>query len=56
VVRTVAEKTIAAWELANRNGGHEKLISNGGRFKPALAERDKKQTMIDLREISANWY
>jgi hypothetical protein len=25
--------------------GQEQLISNGGRFKPAFAERDKKQTM-----------
>jgi hypothetical protein len=25
--------------------GHEHLISNGGRFKPVFAERDKKQTM-----------
>jgi hypothetical protein len=32
------------------------LISNGGRFKPAFAERDKKQTMTDLRGISANWF
>jgi hypothetical protein len=31
-----------------RGGGHEQLISNGGRFKPAFAEREKKQTMIDL--------
>jgi hypothetical protein len=29
-----------------RDGGHEQLISNGGMFKPAFAERDKKQTMI----------
>jgi hypothetical protein len=26
-----------------RDGGHEQLISNGERFKPAFAERDKKQ-------------
>jgi hypothetical protein len=31
------------------------LISNNGRFKPAFTERDKKQTMIDLRGISTNW-
>jgi len=37
-----------------RDGGHEQLISNGGRVKPAFAERDKKQTMIDLRGISTN--
>jgi hypothetical protein len=30
------------------------LISNGERFKPAFAERNKKQTMKDLRGISRN--
>jgi hypothetical protein len=30
-------------------------ISNGERFKPALAERVKKQTTIHLRGISTNW-
>jgi hypothetical protein len=39
-----------------RDGGNKQLISNGGRFKSAVAERDKKQTMIDLREISSNWF
>ncbi len=39
-----------------RDGGHEQLISNGERFKLAIAERDKKQTMIDLRGISTNWF
>ncbi len=38
------------------DGGHEQLISNGGRFKPAFAKRDKKQTMIDLKGISTNWF
>jgi hypothetical protein len=28
--RTVAEK--ACWDLTNRDGGHEQLISNGGSF------------------------
>jgi hypothetical protein len=39
--------------LVLRDGGHEhqQLISNGKRFKPAFAERDKKQTVIDLRGI-----
>jgi hypothetical protein len=37
------------------DGGHEQLISNGGKFKPAFAERDKKQTRIHLRGISTNW-
>jgi hypothetical protein len=35
---------------------HEQLISNGKRYKPAIAERDKKPTMIDLRGISTNWF
>jgi hypothetical protein len=39
-----------------RDGGHEQLISNGGRFKPAFAERDRKQTMKNLRGISTNWF
>jgi hypothetical protein len=38
------------------DGGHEQLISNGGRFKPAFSERNKKQTIIDLRGISTNWF
>jgi hypothetical protein len=37
------------------DGGHEQLISNGGRFKSAFAKRDKKQRMIGLQEISTNW-
>jgi hypothetical protein len=31
-------------------------ISNSVRFKPALAERDKKQTIFNLRNISTNWF
>jgi hypothetical protein len=42
--------------LTSGNGGHEQLISNGGRFKPAFARRDKKQAMLDLRGISTNWF
>jgi hypothetical protein len=38
------------------NGGHEQLISNGEMFKPAFSERDKKQTMTDLRAISTKWF
>jgi hypothetical protein len=34
---------------ATGDGGNEQLISNDERFKPAFAERDEKQTMIDLR-------
>jgi hypothetical protein len=37
-------------------GGHEQLISNAGRFKSAFAQRDKKQTMIDLQGISISWF
>jgi hypothetical protein len=33
------------------DGGHEQLISNGERFKPAYSQRDKKQTMKDLLGI-----
>jgi hypothetical protein len=32
----------------------EQLISNGARFKPAFAERGKKQTMIDIQRISTH--
>jgi hypothetical protein len=31
-----------------RDDCHEQQISHGGRFKTAFAEREKKQTMIDL--------
>jgi hypothetical protein len=27
-----------------------------GRFNPTFATRDEKQTMIDLRGISSNWF
>ncbi len=36
--------------------GHEPMNSNAGRFKPPFAVRDKKQTMIDPRGISTNWF
>ncbi len=39
-----------------RASGHKQFTSNSVRFKPAFAERDKKQTMIDLRGISPNWF
>jgi hypothetical protein len=38
------------------DGGHEQVTSNGERFNPAFAERDKKQTMVDLRGRSTNWF
>jgi hypothetical protein len=38
----------------SREGGHKQLISNGGGFKLAFAERDKKYKTIDLRGISSN--
>ncbi len=38
--------------LKTRGSGHKQLVSNGGGFKLVVAERDKKQTIIDLREIS----
>ncbi len=40
----------------NWDGDFEQVISNGGRFKPASAKRDKKQTMIDLWVITTNWF
>jgi hypothetical protein len=40
--------------ILTREGAHQQLISNGGRFKLAFFKKDKKQTMIDLREISTN--
>jgi hypothetical protein len=36
--------------------GREELISNGGRFKSAFTDRDKKRTMTDLRGIPSNWF
>jgi hypothetical protein len=41
-------------QSATGDGGREQLISNAGRFKPAFVERDKKQTMTDLRGISTD--
>ncbi len=38
-----------------RDCGHEQPISKWGE-NPVFAERDKKQTMIDLRGISTNWF
>jgi hypothetical protein len=32
------------------------MISNGGGFKSTFAERDKKQTLIDLIGILTNWF
>jgi hypothetical protein len=40
--------------ILTREGAHQQLISNGGRFKLAFFKKDKKQTMKDLREISTN--
>jgi hypothetical protein len=42
-------------EFDIRDGGYEQLISNGGSL-PAFSERDKKQSMIDIRGISKNWF
>jgi hypothetical protein len=39
----------------SREVGHKQLISNGGGFKLAFADRDKKHKMIDLRGISSIW-
>ncbi len=45
-ISEVEEKLFNSWSW---DGGHEQLISNGGRFKPAFAKRDQAQTMIDLQ-------
>jgi hypothetical protein len=39
--------------LISKNDGDvpEQLISNGGRFQPTFAERDKKQTMRNLDKL-----
>jgi hypothetical protein len=38
--------------LTSQRRWHEQLIPNGERSKPAIAERNNEQTMIDLRGIS----
>jgi hypothetical protein len=38
----------------NRDGGHEQLISNGGRFKPAFAERDKCKPVLLGLSLAGN--
>jgi hypothetical protein len=48
--RKKSVQTGSSETLIGRDGGYEQQISNGGRFKPAFAERDKKQTMIDSSE------
>ena len=37
-------------------GGLSKDTTVNPPLKPALAKRDKKQTMIDLRGTSTNWF
>ncbi len=37
-----------------RDGGHEQLISNGGRFKPAFAERDKCKPVLLGLSLTGN--
>ncbi len=37
-----------------RDGGHEQLISNGGRFKPAFAERDKCKPVLLGLSLAGN--
>jgi hypothetical protein len=37
-----------------RDGGHEQLISNGGRFKPAFAERDKCKPVHQGLSLAGN--
>ncbi len=38
----------------NRDGGHEQLISNGGKFKPAFAERDKCKPVLPGLSLARN--
>jgi hypothetical protein len=37
------------WTPFSRDGGHEHLISNGGRFELAFAERDMNQTLVSRK-------
>jgi hypothetical protein len=37
-----------------RDGGHEQLISNGGRFKPAFAERNKCKPVLLGLSLAGN--
>jgi hypothetical protein len=37
-----------------RDGGHEQLISNGGRFKLAFAERDKCKPVLLVLSLARN--
>jgi hypothetical protein len=43
---------LSAVECQHLSGGHDQLISNGRRFKPAFAGRDTKQTMMDILRTS----
>jgi hypothetical protein len=48
---------VVRWLVLALDGDREQVISNGGRFKPAFAERDKKTMIhVDLRGISTNWF
>jgi hypothetical protein len=38
----------------SRDGGHEQLISNDGRFKPAFAERDKCKPVLLALSLAGN--
>ncbi len=52
---TARDQTVFAVRITE-TGDHEQLILNGERFRPAFAERDNKQTIIDLRGNSTNWF
>jgi hypothetical protein len=39
------------YEFGYGAGGHEQLISNSSRFKPAFSKGDKKQTLIVFKEF-----
>jgi hypothetical protein len=46
----------SASDFPSRDRGHDQLISNGGRLKPAFANRDKKQPIIYFQGILKNWF
>jgi hypothetical protein len=40
--------------FSSKYGGHEQLISNGGRFKPAFSERDKCKPVHQGLSLAGN--
>ena len=48
------DSDLCAYLSVSRGGGHEQLISNGGRFKPAFAERDKCKPVLRGLSLAEN--